>query len=867
MTPYGQCSTTKPKYCDSGTLIDNCQVCGCGSGYECQTDGSCIIPSACGEIVQITTNTAKQINPKIYGNKITWLDYRNGDRDTYMYDLSTGQETRVSTISAERTLGRDFYGDKIVWADNRNGEYDVFMYDLSTGQETQLSTGTERRYGAERWYYPAIYGDKVVWAYYVLLTGGYKNIFMYDLSTGQETQITTNAKSQFSIDIYGNKVVWADYRNGNSDIYMYDLSTGQETQITTNTANQTGPTIHGDKIVWVDDRNNNTNNIYMYNLSTGQETQISTTTSPASSSSPAIYGDKIVWDELWYNGGGHQDIYMYDLSTGQETKITTSPKRTTATGWYMVLDKNPVVYGDKIVWTGKGDGNWDIYMTTICQTDVTPPTISNIQVSNITPTSATITWRTNEESSSVVDYGLTTAEEFTVSGETGLYHEVNLSNLINDTTYYYRVKSIGNVGNRAQSSDKTFTTIISLQDITPPVISNINNSNITEVSAKITWTTDEASDSQVEYGLTTNYGNSSEVDSVLTENHNIILTGLAASTTYHYRVGSTDDRDNTAWSEDRVFTTLVAETHQFITKWGDVGSGYGQFDHPFGIAVDSSDNVYVVDTYNNRIQKFDSEGNLITILGSSGSGDGHFYRPRDIAIDSSGNIYVADKGHDRIQKFDSEGNFITKWYFNYPGSIAVDSLGNVYVTDQFNHQVQKFDSSGVFITKWGSTGSGDGKFKHIYGIAVDSSDNVYIVDRSSGVNSEGIIYAVDPDNERRVQKFDSSGNFITKWGSYGSGDGEFDRPTRVAIDSSDNVYIVDQWNHRIQKFTSDGTLLGWWGRDDIGNTGWHNPGSGRIGVYGYGDGQFFSPRGVAVDSSGNVYMTDRYFRYRIQKFK
>ena len=89
----------------------------------------------------------------------------------------------------------------------------------------------------------------------------------------------------------------------------------------------------------------------------------------------------------------------------------------------------------------------------------------------------------------------------------------------------------------------------------------------------------------------------------------------------------------------------------FITKWGSRGTEDGQFFHPGAVAVDSSDNVYVADVLNHRVQMFHSDGTFITKWGSQGEGDGQFTHPQEAALDSSDNVYVADGSNNRIQKF------------------------------------------------------------------------------------------------------------------------------------------------------------------------------------------------------------------------
>ncbi len=234
---------------------------------------------------------------------------------------------------------------------------------------------------------------------------------------------------------------------------------------------------------------------------------------------------------------------------------------------------------------------------------------------------------------------------------------------------------------------------------------------------------------------------------------------------------------------------------EFVKAWGSYGLEEGQFIKPQDIAVDARGNVFVVDA--NRVHKFDSAGRFLTRWGSYGSGDGQFSGPRGIAVDSEGNVFVGERKN-RIQKFDSSGKFLMKWgsygsedgEFLLPRDVAVDLEGNVYVLDTENYRIQKFDSSGKFLAKWGSHGSEDGSFGTVgyvggpRGLAVDSKGNVFVAD--SGNN--------------RIQKFDSSGRFLTAWGSEGSGEGQFKEPQGIAVDSAGNVYVADTKNNRIQKF-------------------------------------------------------------------
>ena len=184
--------------------------------------------------------------------------------------------------------------------------------------------------------------------------------------------------------------------------------------------------------------------------------------------------------------------------------------------------------------------------------DVTAPTISSILVSEITGTTATVTWTTNELADSAVDYGETESFELGTESSTSLNtsHSIGLSGLTEGTVIYFRVRSSDANSNEATSSTQTFTTL----DETAPVISDIEVSDITTTSARVTWITDENADSIVSYGETDEYG-STESNEDYETSHSILLTDLTEGTEYHFQVLSSDESLNQSYSDDETFTT------------------------------------------------------------------------------------------------------------------------------------------------------------------------------------------------------------------------------------------------------------------------------------------------------------------------
>jgi DNA-binding beta-propeller fold protein YncE len=251
------------------------------------------------------------------------------------------------------------------------------------------------------------------------------------------------------------------------------------------------------------------------------------------------------------------------------------------------------------------------------------------------------------------------------------------------------------------------------------------------------------------------------------------------------------------------------ENYSLIKQFGTKGNNESQFHEPIGIAIDKKDNsIYVADTSNHRIQKFDVNGNFVLEWGMQGKGDGQFNGPRGIDIDSKGDIYVSDFDNNRIHKFSAFKTcptnhkisekicLITNWgstgsengKFRVPYDLAVDSQDNIYVADLLNHRIQKFDSSGKFIEAWNLNSTNPSKTP--LGIGIDKiNDTLYI---STG---------------KDIQKFDSSGKFIEAWNLNRSANVLFQG---ITVDLNGYVYVTDIQSPTIQKFDSSGKFIEAW---------------------------------------------------------
>lgn len=370
-----------------------------------------------------------------------------------------------------------------------------------------------------------------------------------------------------------------------------------------------------------------------------------------------------------------------------------------------------------------------------------------------------------------------------------------------------------------------------------------------------------------------------------------------------------DFQEFTIWMLSGNDTSLVSEFAQ--------PSGDGSLRNPFDIAIDPVTNEVYVTAASDGIRKYASNGTLITQFNENHKDDARIklLHTTGVDIDSNGNVYVlaADnpiEDADIVQVFSSDGTFIASWGgepLKHPNDIGIDSSDTVFIRDS-DSKIKVFTKDGTFLREWGSAGIENEQPSGSVGIAFDPNDDdlLYLSDPRNNLvqkyakngtyissiglastaegqfqapydvefDSQGNMYVADLQNYR-IQKFTANGTFATMWGSQCGldtrfegelcidpngpggpqelGDGQFSSPTDLAIDSQDNVYVLDgSDNTRIQKFTSDGKFISKFGVLAQNKTD--------------DDTTYVSIAGIVVDSKDNVYAAVSGAYPSIQKF-
>ena len=213
-----------------------------------------------------------------------------------------------------------------------------------------------------------------------------------------------------------------------------------------------------------------------------------------------------------------------------------------------------------------------------------------------------------------------------------------------------------------------------------------------------------------------------------------------------------------------------------------------------------------------------------------------FRNPLDFALGDNEMVYVVNRSYENrpdgihITVCTLQEKYIREFgsygeedgQFVWPSSIALDSKDRIYIADEWLNRISIFDNEGNFLSKWGKPGSGDGELNRPTGLAI-SGETIFLADSRN----------------HRVQKFTLDGRCLGQFGSFGSGPGQLNMPWGIALDTDGQVYVADWRNDRIQKFSPDGKWLASFGQS------------------GKGVGQFNRPSGVCVDKDGEIYIADR----------
>jgi sugar lactone lactonase YvrE len=276
-------------------------------------------------------------------------------------------------------------------------------------------------------------------------------------------------------------------------------------------------------------------------------------------------------------------------------------------------------------------------------------------------------------------------------------------------------------------------------------------------------------------------------------------------------------------------------TYKVVEGWGRLPKGWKWGWIP-AVACDSKDRVYVYSRSEHPLVIFDQDGNFLDSWGEGILKDAH-----GIYIDADDNVYCTERETHCVRKFNRSGELVMTIGapdrpapkdgdpFNKPTDLAISSKGDLFVSDGYgNARVHKFSSNGRLIKSWGERGGGPGQFNLSHCVRIDRGDRVWVCDREN----------------RRIQIFDTDGNFLTEWTG-------LLRPDTVYFDPKDDVVYIAELECQVSIYTLDRKLIAKWG----GAKKSERPGE----FLGY-------PHGIWMDSRGSLYVGEVQVDGRIQKF-
>ncbi len=286
------------------------------------------------------------------------------------------------------------------------------------------------------------------------------------------------------------------------------------------------------------------------------------------------------------------------------------------------------------------------------------------------------------------------------------------------------------------------------------------------------------------------------------------------------------------------FSQDIQLQSRFLFSFGEKGDQPGRLNHPQSVSCDLYGNIYIADTNNNRIQKFDFQGNLLSFIGGFGWEKEQFQIPLDIHVYNSLDVYVADYENSRIERYDKDLNWITSYYsndnweekyqFEFPRAVFQSLHGDIFIVDSQNDRITKLNSSFEPELTFGDFDWGQGVLQNPLDICVSLQDIVYVSDSDAGkirvydyygsflydigagvltsphgicTTPQGHLFVADP-AQNKVFAFDQRGRLLVQIGSAGHKLGAFNEPYDVDV-VRNKLVVADAANHRIQIFELD----------------------------------------------------------------